>query len=234
MMSRLRKALILGGLTGLLGLGVGLFLPLDLEENIGLDLLFNLRGITTPPSEVIIVSMDKSSAERLQVSTDPRKWPRSLHARLTEILAAEGAAVIAFDVFFDEARSPGEDGLFADAARRAGNVVLCESLEMDRISPRDREKASPGEMTVVKLIQPTPSLAQSAVGLAPFPLPKVPVKVSRYWTFKTGAGDTPTLPVVAFQIFTLDVYEDFVALMEKVNPSAAGKLPRRRQEILQG
>ncbi len=232
MMSRLRKALILGGLTGLLGFALGLFLPLDLEESIGLDLLFNLRGARTPPPEVIIVSVDKTSAERLQMPTDPRKWSRSLHAHLTEILAAEGAAVIAFDIFFDEAKSSGEDGLFADAARRAGNVVLCESLEMDRISPQDREKASPGEMTIVKLIQPTPSLAQSAAALAPFPLPKVPVKVSRYWTFKTGAGDTPTLPVVAFQIFTLNVYEDFIALMEKVNPSAAGRLPRRREEIL--
>ena len=233
MMSRLRKALILGGLTGLLGLALGLFLPFHLEENIGLDLLFNLRGTRTPPPEVIIVSVDKVSAEHLRVPTDPRKWPRSLHARLIEILAAEGAAVIAFDIFFDEARSPAEDGLFADAARRAGNVVLCESLEMDRISSQNREKVSPGEMTIVKLIPPTSLLAQSAVALAPFPLPKVPVKVSRYWTFKAGAGDTPTLPVVAFQIFALDVYEDFIVLIERTNPSTIGKLPRRREEIVQ-
>jgi adenylate cyclase len=77
-----------------------------------------------------------------------------------------------------------------------------------------------------------PSLAQSAVALAPFPLPKVPVKVSQYWTFKTEAGDTPTLPVVVFQIFGLQVYEEFIQLLKKVSPPRAEKLPHNKDVIL--
>jgi adenylate cyclase len=232
-MSRLRKAFILGVLAGFLGLVLGLFLPgIEIEESIGLDILFKLRGERLPPPEVVIVSLDRASANLLQAPNDPRKWPRSLHARLTEILAREGAAVIAFDVFFDEARSAAEDDLFVDAIRKAGNVVLCESLEIDQVSVQAGEKALPGNITVVKVMPPAPSFARSALALAPFPLPKVPVKVSQYWTFETGAGDMPTLPVTAFQIFGLEVYEDFIGLMEKVNPSLANRLPRDRQKVL--
>jgi adenylate cyclase len=231
-MSRVLKAMILGVLTGLLGVTLSLLPPgANLEENVGLDLLFKLRGVRKAPSEVVIVSVDKASADQLQVPADPRKWPRSLHARLTDILARERASVIAFDVFFDEARPVVEDVFFAKSIQKAGNVVLCEGLEMDRVSLQDREKGTPGELTIVKLMPPTPSLARSAVALAPFPLPKVPVKVSQYWTFKTGAGDTPTLPVVAFQVYALEVYAEFVGLMERVAPSLTGKFPSDREEI---
>jgi adenylate cyclase len=86
-MSRLSKAAILGFLTGIVGLGVSLSpLGLDLEENIGLDLLFSLRGTRQPPPDVIIVSIDQKSATNLNVAQDPRKWPRSFHAQLTEKL----------------------------------------------------------------------------------------------------------------------------------------------------
>ena len=77
-------------------------LPLgsQLEDKFGLDLLFILRGVRPPPSDVVIVSIDKESADELNLPDDPRKWPRSIYASLTEKLSSAGAAVIAFDVFF--------------------------------------------------------------------------------------------------------------------------------------
>ena len=59
-----------------------------------------------------------------------------------------------------------------------------------------------------------PLLAEAAAGLAPFPLPKVPVQVSRYWTFKAGAGNAPSLPVVAFHVYARDAHEPFVSLLK--------------------
>ncbi len=232
-MERLLKAAIAGILTGALGLVLSLFsFGIDLEEDLGLHLLFKLRGVKQPPSEVIVVAVDKASSDDLHLPNDPRKWPRSFHARLTETLAKEGASVIAFDVFFDETKSTEEDASFAKAIHKAGNVVLSEYLEMERVSLLDKERGPPWDLTILKAIPPFPSLAQSAVGLAPFPLAKVPIKVHQYWTFKTGAGDTPTLPVVAFQIFALEAYDQFVGLLEKVHPSEAAKLPRNREEIV--
>ena len=233
MMSRLSKAVILGFLTGIVGLGVSL-LPfgVDLEENVGLDLLFNLRGTSQPSSDVIVVSIDQKSAEHLNISKDPRKWPRSLHARLTENLVKEGARVVAFDLIFDEVKSPEDDHLFAEAIGKARNVVLCESLKSEKVPLATKGGTPGGNLNIERLVSPIPPLAQSAVALAPFPLPKVPVKVSQYWTFKTEAGDTPTLPVVAFQVFGMQVYEEFIRLLKKVSPSKAGRLPDSNDVII--
>jgi len=234
-MSRFLKAIILGVLTGVLGLVLTLFpLGVDLEEDIGLDLLFKLRGVKEPPPGVIIISLDKASSDSLHVPNDPRKWPRSLHARLTEILAKEGARVIVFDVFFDEVKSADEESLFSEAIQQAGNVVLCERLEMEKVSLLNKESDLPGDLTIVKLVPPIPSLAQSAVALAPFPLPKVPVKVSQCWTFKTAAGDTPTLPVVAFQLFAMEIYDELLGLLKKIDPVQAANLPRHKEEVIEG
>jgi adenylate cyclase len=233
MMSRLSKAIILGFLTGIVGLGVGLTpFGLDLEENIGLDLLFTLRGAGQPPPDVIIISIDRKSAKNLNVSQVPRKWPRSLHARLIENLVNEGASVIAFDLIFDEMKSPDEDNLFAETISKAHNVVLCEALKSEKV-PLTTQGGSPGaNLNIEKLVPPIAPFAQSAVALAPFPLPKIPFKVSQYWTFKTEAGDTPTLPVVVFQIFGMQVYEEFIRLLEKASPSKADKLPHNKEAII--
>ena len=115
-MSRLLKGIILGLLTAVTGLIMGLtHFGLDLEENVGLDMLFKLRGAKQAPSDVVIINIDKVSADNLNLPDDFRKWPRSLHGKLTEILAEKGATAIAFDISFQEPTSPEEDNAFADA-----------------------------------------------------------------------------------------------------------------------
>ncbi len=227
------KALIVGLLIGLLGVAATLFpCGLDLEENIGLDLLFKLRGVREAPSEVVVVTVDKVSADNLNLPIRPDKWPRSLHARLIENLVRKGAAVIAFDMTFDQPRSPEHDNLFAEAIKNAGNVILCEYLKKEKISLTDKEGRHTGDLDIERLVPPIPSLAGSAVASAPFPLPKVPVKLSQYWMFKTGAGDAPTLPVVVFQFFALDVYDEFIRLLGRVSPSQADRLPHNKDFII--
>lgn len=230
-MSNLCNALLVGLLTGVLGLSL---VPIasQFEEDIGLDFLFTLRGDREVPSDVIIVTMDRVSARNLNLPSDPRKWPRSLHARLVETLAKQGAAVIAFDVLFDEASILDHDSLFADAIKNARNVVLCERVEKESISLTDKEGVHTGHLHTVKLVPPIPLLAQSAVAIAPFVLPKVPVKVSQYWRFKRGAGDKPTLPVVVFQIFALKVCDEFLRMLKKVAPHHADKMPIDTDEII--
>jgi adenylate cyclase len=176
--------------------------------------------------------MDKVSADNLNLPIRPDKWPRSLHARLIESLVRKGAAVIAFDMTFDQPRSPEHDNLFAEAIKNAGNVVLCEYLKKEKISLTDEEGAHTGDLDIERLVPPIPSLAGSAVALAPFPLPKVPVKVSQYWMFKTGAGDIPTLPVVVFQIFAMDIYDEFVSLLKGISPSHAEMLPQDKDTVI--
>jgi len=232
-MSRLPKAFALGLLTSILGVVVSFVRPgYELEEKTGLSLLFQLRGPRPVPPEVVIVTLDKASSQALRLSSDPAKWPRSYHARLTEALTKEGVAVIAFDILFEEPRSKEEDGPFAEAVQRARNVVLCELLSRETVSLTDEKGTQAGSVYIEKVVPPIPALAQSAVALAPFPLPKVPDQVTQYWNFKASAGDTPTLPVVAFQIFARDVYDEFLHLLGKRDPSYARERFMDRDSLL--
>jgi serine phosphatase RsbU (regulator of sigma subunit) len=229
---RLIKAVILGLVVGILGLLISPFqFAMNLEEDTGLGLLFKLRGPLEPPSDVVVVSIDKQSSDELDLHNNPDKWPRSLHARLTENLVKEGARVIAFDVHFIEPRIAEDDKLFAESIKNAQNVILCEPLIPKELSTSANGDAIAGFHNIVKIVKPFDLLADSAVATAPFTLPRIPFKVNRYWTFQTGAGDAPTVPVVAFQLSTLELYDEFMQLLKKTSPEQAGKLPRDRAAL---
>jgi len=226
MSKRLIKALALGLATGIVGLIMGTIpFGLRFEEDVGLTLLFALRGEKRPSPDVVVVSIDKQSAEHLNLPDNPDKWPRSTHARLTDTLVREGAKVIAFDVHFIEPRSVDDDRRFAEAIRRAQSVVLCEPLKTKEIQTSHGEGSRDDGLTIVRIVKPIEMFAVPAVATAPFPLPRIPFKVSQCWMFQKSAGDVPTLPVVVFQLFTKDTYREFIQLLERVEPGCTGKLP---------
>ena len=223
-MSRYSKAAILGLATGIAGVLAGLTpFWIALGESLDLELLFHMRGSRPPPGEVLVVSIDKASADRFGLPNDLRKWPRSMHADLTARLSAGGASVIAFDIFFEEPRSGREDRIFADAVERAGNVILCQRMQVGTVSLTDKEDAPAPGLGIAKTVPSIQPLSRAAAALAPFPLPRIPFKVNRGWTFRTGAGETPTMPVVAFQIFARPVHGDFRALLERARRDIPGR-----------
>jgi serine phosphatase RsbU (regulator of sigma subunit) len=224
--SRLLKAAALGLVVGIVGMLLSpLPFALSLEEDTGLGLLFKLRGARKAPSDIVIVSIDKQSSDQLNLHNNPDKWPRSLHARLTDMLVKEGAKVVAFDVHFIEPRSADDDNLFAASIKNAKNVILSEPLIARELPTSGSEKANDSFHNLVKIVKPIDQFADPAVATAPFSLPRIPFKVNRYWTFQTGAGDSPTVPVVAFQLATLPVYNEFIELLKKISPGQAENLP---------
>ena len=135
MFSRIIKPLLLGLLVGATGLILSFFqFTHELEEDTGLGLLFKLRGPRPAPADAVVVSIDKDSADQLKISENPDKWPRSLHARLVEVLSKAGASVVTFDVHFIEARVEKDDKAFAAALKQAGNVVLGDALSAKEVS----------------------------------------------------------------------------------------------------
>ena len=138
--------------------------------------------------------------------------------------------VIAFDIFFGESRAPAEDAR-REAIAHARNVVMAKYLVRDTV-PLDRHDASGGRLNVERLLSAVPVLADTAVGSAPFPLPKVPVRLSQYWKFTSAAGGMPTLPVIAFQVFGLEEYGDLVRLAAKVRPDRVLTLPPDAPAVL--
>ena len=219
---RIWLGLALGLVIGAAG-GLGSLTPagLSLEERFGLDGLFRLRGPRAAPPDVVIIAIDKDSAEGFGLRNQPRKWPRQLHARLVDNLVRAGAAVVAFDIHFEEEQDPVQDRLLVQAVQRAGNVVLFEYLKKETQPLTDAAGRPMGEMVSERRIPPFPDLAHAAAATAPFPLPKVPVQVSQFWLYKGGAGEAPTLPVVVWQLRTLAVYPELLRLLRVASPMAA-------------
>lgn len=230
------KGLVLGVFIGVLGLVASPFhFALNLEENLGLGLLFKLRGARTAPPEAVVVSIDRESSENLNVPDNPDKWPRSLHARLTDALTKAGARAIAFDVHFIEPKTPDGDRALASALKNSGKVVLTEHLKMKEITlASDGSAPEDASHNIVQMVPPIELFAKNAAATAPFTLPRIPFKVNQYWTFEKGAGDSPSVPVIMLQLYEKNVYVDFARLLEQANPKLAGKLPAEESAFKDG
>ena len=96
-----------------------LLVSYDLTErpdNLAYDTLMRARPALK--SDVVIVAIDEASLG----SIGRWPWPRDVHTRLIERLAAARPAAIGYDVLFVEPSA--KDAALADAIRKAGNVVL--------------------------------------------------------------------------------------------------------------
>ena len=202
-----------------------------LEEEVGLAWLFRLRGPLPAPSEVVVVSIEHNSSQRLGLANKPRKWPRSLHGDLVRKLNKHGAVVIIFDIFFEEIRDSQENTLFAAALREADNVILFQSINKDPVDSDTLSGRNQQTGYIETLTSPIPILEDAAFGLAPFPLPKVPSRVNHFITFKPELGDIPTLPVVALEVYGLALYSVLHGLISDIIPEHATQLPATREQV---
>jgi adenylate cyclase len=209
---------------GLLGV-VGSMVPLlsDAEESLGLHLLYHLRGPLTPRGDVVVVGIDSQSARALDLPLRASKWPRRHHAQLVDRLADDGAAVIAFDLFFHEPQAGDNDRALAASMQRAGNVLLTQTIDRQTL-PLDASSVGNQQVNIERMLSAVPVLADAAMGQAPFPLPKVPIKLNQFWCFKPGSGNAPTMPVVALHMVAGDVFAEFIRLLNAAGAELAGPL----------
>lgn len=136
-MQKYGKKLLISSFIGLVGVILYLLpLGVELEEKFGLNVLFQLRGISAVPSDVVVIAIDQLSASKLKENNqianntiDPSKWPRALHADLINRLIEEEVKVIAFDLRFRGCGSDfGDNDRLVQAIKNAGNVILVEEL----------------------------------------------------------------------------------------------------------
>ena len=158
-MRRLRSILILSLVTVAVGLALGSVFTL--EDNIGLPILFAIRGSADAPAEVVIVSIDETSPAVLDLPTRTREWPRSVHARLIDRLGDLGTSAITLDIDFARYTDPAEDEALSSAIARTANVVLVERID----------QASGQGFSSTRRIRPIPALLTSARALAPAAIP---------------------------------------------------------------
>lgn len=217
------KAIVLSLATSVLGLGFYLFpLGLNWEENFSLAWLFRSRGVLPAPHEVVLIGIDRASAQQLALPEKPEIWPRQIHAKTIEQLTMLGARCITFDVFFAHPKSAAEDNLLSESIRAAGNVILFGYLDRD-VQPLHDPRGF-ASINIERLLYPLDDFTAVALAVAPFALPKIPVQVAQFWAFQSGAGALPTLPTATLQCFERDALPGFIDLMQTINPSLRDSL----------
>jgi adenylate cyclase len=88
-----------------------------------LERFFETRGPRPPTAPIVIISIDESSFVELG---EQWPFPRAMHARLIDTVAAGQPLAIGMDVIFDQpsSRGPADDAALGEAVGRARNVVL--------------------------------------------------------------------------------------------------------------
>ena len=164
-----------------------------LEQRLGLEMLFQLRGERPAPPAVVVAAVTRESAQALGLPDKPHQWSRAVHAQAVERLHALGARLLVFDIFFEQPRDDAGDLAFANALRAAGNVLL--------FARSDRQLIELGNGTTADrqvLLQPLPPLAAAALGTAPLILPKIPARVDRFFLRHPALPGHATLPARVF------------------------------------
>ncbi|MBS3953984.1 MAG: adenylate/guanylate cyclase domain-containing protein [Methylomicrobium sp.] len=221
---------VLAALISLMGIILSLS-PLGayFEEEWGLTWLFHIRGPVTPPEKVVIVSIDKSSAEILRLPDDPEKWPRSYYAQLIHKLNQQKPSIIGFNIIFEDSRDAESDLMLAQAMKEGRNIVLSNYLKQSSLS-------SIGPLNQFRyetIIDPIPILNQVALGTAPFPLPKSSSSIKQFWAFKSSAGDIATFPVAVFQYHLLkQAYPAILELIKTTAPELSDQFPPDFEELV--
>lgn len=126
--SRQGPLLAVAALAAAVGAALALTGVLGRLESLSIDTRFAIRGQRPAPSQVAVVAVDDRTFSDLRMQWP---FPRSLHARMIDILHAAKARVIAYDVQFTEpSHNEQEDLNLFRAVARAGNMVLA-TTEVD-------------------------------------------------------------------------------------------------------
>ncbi|SJM90792.1 Adenylate cyclase 1 [Crenothrix polyspora] len=199
-----------------------------LEEDWGLASLFQLRGALKAPEHIVIITINKTSAETLQLDEDPEQWPRTHYAQLVDKLNQYHPSLIAFNIHFSEQHATKNDAVFALALASHKNVLLTSYIKQFSL----RTAPVLNELTYERIIHPVTVLENAAIATAPFPIPKSLSTVKQFWTQKNSVGGVPTLPMAVFQCYLLkETYGDLLPLLQKLNPGLYNTLPASFEQL---
>lgn len=200
------------------------------QEAVDLHFLFRARGPRPAPAEVVLVPIDARAGARLFLPAAPgdfercadvrlaalpgyrnpdppdilTRWPRCLHARALETLAAAEPDLVVMDISFRPRSDPGgvfagQDRRLAAAIRKVGKVVLVRKVRADQGAA-----------------QPiADEIESAALASAPFLLLGDRLqRADKFCTFmEHGAWSGPCLPAVAHRVAALELYPDLRKLL---------------------
>ena len=113
---------------------------LALEQRLGLDVLFKMRGPVVSPQNVAVIAITRNSARTLGLPEKLYQWSRQSHAELVNALSDLNARLIVFDVFFETERDQQGDQAFAQAIKQAGNVLLFSRSQKEMLEGQQEQE----------------------------------------------------------------------------------------------
>src|SRR5437879_5961259 len=140
--------------------------PVERWEPLWFDQLFEFRGPRQPTSPIVIVTIDESSFQELNLQWP---FPRALHGKVIDRISADRPLVIGLDIIFDSDSmfGPKDDKALGAAVARAGNVVLgLATAQDDQTLYAVGAKLRGTAREVVNM--PLPVIREGAVAVAPF------------------------------------------------------------------
>jgi len=158
---RRQTALLVGFLmvVMLAGTVFGLMDPLELDA---VNLAFRLRGAQAPTTPIVIVAIDDNTFENTGLQWP---WPRTYFAQLVDRLAAGGAKVIAFDVFFTNPEELGKPATYTVRGEVLSDIAKKYGVTAQAITEANNLPANqglcPGDMLTIPT---TPSQTHTVVG----------------------------------------------------------------------
>ena len=222
-----------------------------LEQQVGLQWLFTLRGPIEPPGDAVLVLMNERSADSISLPRDPERlhrcedlrvgakptthaslpempsrWPRCVHARLLERLSEAGARLVVFDVLFRERLPlPGGGG----DLHAWQDETLARAMAVSRVVIAQEVEEWGGQEQFADL---SPVIAHAVLGAAPFPLlTEANRRFDRFVAFKEEGLVTPTLPAVALQAFAVAGYPFLRDFLTRHAGENASLLPQSSDEL---
>jgi len=149
------KAAVFSFVLALLTFVIVRFSLFDSADNFLMDMMFQ-RGSTTD-MPIHIIAIDEATLAELGQYTD---WGRGVYAELLDKLCTEESspAVVAFDILFTSEKDAAGDAAFAEACKRAGNVVVGTTLEFKEVMVEKDGKKDVNRAHVERVVYPYDAL----------------------------------------------------------------------------
>jgi adenylate cyclase len=162
-------------------------------ENWSLARLFDFRGVREPTAPIVIVTIDESTMTEVNLQWP---FPRAMHAKVIQAIAAGKPLAIGVDLIFDTPSSRGakDDEALGAAVAHAGNVILGAAPAVDEQPLYTREVLNP----------PIPVIREGAAGFAPLNVRQDSDGAIRRVPLRVRVGDTwlPALDVEMHRLIT--------------------------------
>jgi CHASE2 domain-containing sensor protein len=186
--SRLCKSALGAALTAICGLVLWKAALGEAWVNASYDYLFRFGGRAVT-NNVTLILMDNDAYDYFHQERG-QPWDRALHTTLLQRLAADGAALVVFDCFFQEPREAATDRALAEAMRHQRVVLMAEQAEMAHPAIAGARPTLPAE--------PFLSASGTNWGVA-WLCPDFDEIVRRHWPFP-APGPYPSLPWTAARL----------------------------------